>query len=159
MTLKGAIRATEHDKKLLTWISLVLAVFIACTMVIRPLYIANEELQEQIRKNEAKIEELQRKGRQLPAVETENEEKWAQLAGICAQMYPVMDSQQLDRIVTDVMLGHGLTMYRLNIFIPDTPADLPEYFQSEGKRSNPRRKIRDLSGADRGGGGRQHRKC
>lgn len=139
--MRFTVKTTERDKKLLTGICLVLAVYICCMLVIRPLYAANKGLKEQILKNEVRIEELRQKELSLPEAEAENQKKQGELADICADLYPVMESRQLDRLVTDMVIRHGLTVCRLNISVPEEPADLRAYLQNEGEGSNPEGKY------------------
>ena len=78
--MRFTVKTTERDKKLLTGICLVLAVYICCMLVIRPLYAANKGLKEQILKNEVRIEELRQKELSLPEAEAENQKKQVRTA-------------------------------------------------------------------------------
>lgn len=135
--MDAAVRITERDKRLLLRAALALAAAAVMILVIRPLYTANKELQQQIEKNTVRIAEMRQRENGLSQAEMKNQELRERLAGLCADACPVMENQQLDRMVTDIVIRHGLTPCRLKISVSEEPADFHAYLQEEGKGSNP----------------------
>lgn len=135
--MDAAVRITERDKRLLLRTALALAAAAVMILVIRPLYTANKELQQQIEKNTVRIAETRQRENGLSRAEMKNQELREQLAGLCADACLVMENRQLDRMVTDIVIRHGLTPRRLKISVSEEPADFHAYLQDEGKGSNP----------------------
>ena len=125
------IELTERDKKLLTFMGVfVIVVLIGYYLIIPQLKKASEyndeiEEQETIKAvNETKI-------MQLGVVEVNNEELEKLIEGAKDNYYPMMDSEQIDRLVTNTVIEkYGLTSYDLSIG-EKTLAGLTPYIYSE----------------------------
>lgn len=110
------IELTERDKKLLTFMGVfVIVALIGYYLVLPQLKKANE-YQDQIEEQEIIKSVNETKIMQLPVVEVNNEELEKLIVGAKDNYYPMMDSEQIDRLVTNTVIEkYGLVSFDLNI--------------------------------------------
>lgn len=130
-------RMTERDKKLLAGLGTFCVIVFFGLLVILPLRMANEDMEMQIEANEQRITEIQQKVAELSAIRAEYEDKRQQLDQVQEDLYPLLKSQEIDRVLTEQVLSHGLTARKLQITMPDAAANVIGYRLSEDKGSNP----------------------
>ena len=110
------IELTERDKKLLTFMGVfVIVALIGYYLVLPQLKKANE-YQDQIDEQEIIKSVNETKIMQLPVVEVNNEELEKLIIGAKDNYYPMMDSEQIDRLVTNTVIEkYGLVSFDLSI--------------------------------------------
>lgn len=125
------LEMTEHDKKLLVFLAVVVLVVCIGYWGIRPQLIAagnyNELLEEEQEKK--KISEM--KLSQSAMVQSYNEELETLLEAAKEHYYPMMSSDEADHYITELVLEYDLFIYSLTIDMPSKPAALKPYEHSE----------------------------
>lgn len=125
------IEMTERDKKLLTFMGVFVIVVIIGYYFTLPQLKKASEYQDDIEEQETIQAVNQSKIMQLGVVEVNNEELEKLIEGAKDNYYPMMDSEQIDRLVTNTVIEkYGLTSY--DLFIGEkTLASLSPYIYSE----------------------------
>ena len=121
---------TKRDRTLLTVILLALVVFLLGYYVIYPTIKNNRTLKEDIAVAEAKREELENKVIQLPAIRKQYDEKLKEYDQTVAYFYAPMESQEIDRMLTELVLQRGMFCDSLTINISAPPLNLTPYAHS-----------------------------
>ncbi len=128
---------TERDKKLLAGLSLFCAMLLFVMLVIRPLGSANAAMGEQIEENKERIRQVEQKDMQFPELQAENLKLKSELNQVQIKLYPILKSQEIDRLLTDKVISYGLSARRLQIVMPDEAANVTRYKQGDDDGSNP----------------------
>lgn len=128
---------TNRDKKLLAILVFVLVVGLMFIFVVRPLYVSNEKLAEEIAQNETEIQEMEQKEAGLMAARAENQKNKEGFIAAQEDLYPILKSQEIDRILTERVVVCGLSAKRLTITMPKEAASIAEYASTSGELSNP----------------------
>lgn len=131
------LEMTERDKKLLAGLGFFCVVAIVVVLVILPLYMANGIMKEQIENNRIQIADMEQKEAELPMMRARNKEDRAVLEEAQAEMYPILKSQDIDRLLTEKVMSHGLSARKLQITMPQESANVAGYLADEGEGSNP----------------------
>lgn len=131
------VKMTERDKKLLIGLGVfcVLALFV--TLVFMPLYTANASMKEQIRQNEERVEQMKKKEAALPEARKDNAELKKQLATAQQDLYAMLKSQEIDKLLAQKTLRNGLSARKLQISMPEEPANVKGYARENDNGSNP----------------------
>ena len=131
-------KMTVKDKRRLSFVGAVGIFFLFAFLVLLPLRTANQELKQQMEENEVSAAERERKVVQLPAMQKAYEERQTELAGILEPVYPMLKSQDIDRILQNEVLANSLFVTRLQITMPKEPSDVVAYGQvAKEQGSNP----------------------
>lgn len=130
-------RMTERDKKLLAGLGVFCVAALFVVLVFMPLYMANEDMQEQIEENEIRIMEMQQKEAELSAVRSENETLQSELLLVQQDLYPMLRSQDIDRLLTERTAANGLSARKLQITMPEESENVIGYGRSNDDGSNP----------------------
>lgn len=131
-------KMSAKDKRLLSFVVAAGIFFLFAFLVLMPLRTANQEMKQQLEENEASVREREMKVAQLTAMQNAYEEKQAELAGILEPLYPMLRSQDVDRILQKEVMANGLSATKLLITMPKEPADVVSYGQDAGEKgSNP----------------------
>lgn len=110
------IELTERDKKLLTFMGVFVIVALIGYYLVLPQLKKADEYQDQIEEQEIIKSVNETKIMQLPVVEVNNEELEKLIIGAKDNYYPMMDSEQIDRLVTNTVIEkYGLVSFDLNI--------------------------------------------
>lgn len=129
---------TTKDKRLLSFVGVAGIFFLFAFLVLMPLRTANQEMKQQLEENEASVRERELKITQLPAMKNAYEEKQAELSGILEPLYPILRSQDVDRILQKEVMANGLSANKLLITMPKEPSDVVAYSRDAGQKgSNP----------------------
>lgn len=133
-----SMKVTAKDKRMLSFISAAGIFLLSVFLVLIPLYQANLEIRQQYEKNKASVWERELKIAQLPIMKSVYEEKKAELAGILEPLYPILRSQDIDRILQREVMINGLSAIKLQIGMPKEPSDIAAYGQNvRAAGSNP----------------------
>ncbi len=110
------IELTERDKKLLTFMGVFVIVVIIGYYFIIPQLKKASEYEDEIAEQEIIKSVNETKIMQLPVVEVNNEELEKLIIGAKDNYYPMMDSEQIDRLVTNTVIEkYGLVSFDLSI--------------------------------------------
>lgn len=131
------VRMTERDKKLLSGLGVFCVLVFFATFAIMPLHEANELLDKQMQSNREQIAEMEDKAAKLPAVRERNEAGHAALDRVQEELYPILKSQDIDRLLTEKVMSHGLSARKLQIIMPHEPANVVGYGSEDSEGSNP----------------------
>ena len=134
------MKMTERDKKLLAGLLVFCVVAILTAMVILPLYSANEVMKEQIASNEKQIALMQQKEAELPVIQSVNEERRKELLDEQKDLFPLLKTQEVDRLLTEKVMLNGLSARKLQITMPQEAANVSGYGRTADDGSNPDKK-------------------
>lgn len=134
------MKMTERDKKLLAGLGVFCIVAILVMVVILPLYTANEVMKDQISSNEDQIELMRQKEAELPALRMGNEARREELLDAQKNLYPLLKTQEVDRLLTEKVMLHGLSARKLQITMPQEAANVSGYGRTADEGSNPDKK-------------------
>lgn len=134
------MKMTERDKKLLAGLLVFCVVAILTAMVILPLYSANEVMKEQIASNEKQIALMQQKEAELPVMQAGNEERRKELLDEQKDLFPLLKTQEVDRLLTEKVMLNGLSARKLQITMPQEAANVSGYGRTADDGSNPDKK-------------------
>ena len=121
------VAMTERDKKLIVMLAIIVIVVSIGYWGIRPaiqaMILANEEIieQEELKElNDMKIA-------QIPILQDRTEQYEADVEELKKEYLPYMNSDEIDKMFTGMVLERGLFAYDLDINIESTPASLQPY--------------------------------
>lgn len=121
---------TKRDRTLLTVLLLAAVIFLIGYYVIRPTIQNNKALQTEIAAAEVKKAELEEKILQLPALRTRFDETLEKYNEEVSYFYPPMESQAIERMLTEIALERGMFCDTFNIEIVPEPLYLAPYLNS-----------------------------
>ncbi|MCR5232557.1 MAG: hypothetical protein K6E53_01420 [Lachnospiraceae bacterium] len=110
---------TERDKKLLIFLSLFVIVVGIGYWGLRPIYKNIKETDEAIEEAQALKESNELKISQLPVYEKDNEELEKDIVAARQSFYPIMSSDEIDKMFTTMVLDYNLYSYFLRISIDE----------------------------------------
>ena len=122
---------TERDKKLLIFLSLFVIVVGIGYWGLRPIYKAINETDEAIVEAEDLKAQNEMKVMQLPIYEKDNAELEESIVTARQSFYPIMTSDELDKMFTTMVLDYNLYSYFLRISIDDQELQSEPYQYSK----------------------------
>ncbi|MBQ7588885.1 MAG: hypothetical protein IJT37_12760 [Lachnospiraceae bacterium] len=122
---------TERDKKLLIFLSLFVIVVGIGYWGLRPIYKAIKETDEAIVEAEDLKAQNEMKVMQLPIYEKDNAELEESIVTARQSFYPIMTSDELDRMFTTMVLDYNLYSYFLRISIDEEELQSEPYQYSK----------------------------
>lgn len=121
------VAMTERDKKLIVILSIIVIVVAIGYWFIRPSLKDVKEMKEEIEEQE----DIQRlndiKLAQIPVMEVDIEDNKAEIEALEDEFYPMMNSDEIDKYFTSMVLSRNLFAYDLNIEIESSPSSLEPY--------------------------------
>lgn len=122
---------TQRDKRLLVGLALFVVVVCIGYWGIYPQIVGIKETNEAIEtaKTERTIKDL--KIVQLPILEKDNETLETGIISARSEFYPMMTSDEIDKMMTLMVLGYDLYAYDLAIDIQEKEAELEPYVNSQ----------------------------
>lgn len=130
-------KMTQRDKKLLSWLGAFCVAAVVVLFVLMPLYTANEIMKEQIEGNREQIVQMEQKEAGLAAVRAEHEALQQEMRQIQENLYPILKSKDIDQLLTEKVLSHGLSARKLQITMPEEAANVSGYGRLADDGSNP----------------------
>jgi hypothetical protein len=121
---------TDKDKKLLIFLAFFAVIAIFGFLIIRPLVTKNAELLVQVNDLEAQKTEFERKKNELPLLRVQNTDNQQKIAKLKSGFEDLMQSQEIDNLLTEKALAAGLMASDLSIEMPDAPLALDVYKNS-----------------------------
>ena len=131
------MKMTERDKKLLALLGVIGVAALLVFLVIMPLREANRLMKTQIETNQEQITIMEQKLSELPAARTGNEERRTKLSELQEDMYPILKSQDIDRLLTERVTMYQLSARKLQIKLPETAANVTAFGHVKDDGSNP----------------------
>lgn len=132
---------TRRDRNLLTILLFLLVVVLIGNCVIIPTNRQNRALKADIETAEAKWAALEEKAKLLPAAQRQYENQQEAFAETVKYFYAPMESEDIDRMLTRIVLERGMFCDSLSINIADPPLSLEPYVHSaafdRGKSAKP----------------------
>ena len=127
---------TERDKKLLMFliIFIVLVGFVALILLprVERLNEVNARYDEAVQQKE----EILQKAVSYSQAEQTLQQKQVEFEGLTEDFYPLMQTQEIDDLLTGMAIGHGLFMHQLNIGLVQEEVSLIAY-RAEPEPVNP----------------------
>ncbi len=121
------LELTERDKAMLPVLLLLVIIAAYVFLGIWPLHKANARMRAQLENVRADMEEKQRKLDSLAVVSAEDKMLRESLKRIQEPLYPMLESQEIGKLLTGMALEHGLSVRRLEIRMPDVPSKLAAF--------------------------------
>lgn len=132
------VKMTERDKKLLAGLSVFCLTAILVAYVILPLKAANLDMKARAEAGREQIREMEQKCRDLPKRKDSHADRSASLADCQSGLYPLLEVYQIDELLTERAVSEGVEVKRLQIDMPEEPADVKPYLANEdADSSNP----------------------
>lgn len=133
MTTQGM---TERDKKLLYMLGFIVIIFLFIIIADRPLFRKIRETNKEIAKEQETHDTIELKLSRMELINAYKEQIDSKVSLYSARYYPVMDSTQIDDLLTGYVLSEGLKAMDLYINMPNEAVVLPAYAYSEAAKEN-----------------------
>ena len=117
--MKITTEITDRDKKLLLFLAIFVIVVVFGFFIIRPLAETDAALKEELAVQEELQIRTQQKLMLLPSMQANVEKTEEELAAAAEDFYPVMKSQEIDKLLTGIALSWGLESRQLVIQMPE----------------------------------------
>ncbi|MBQ8923957.1 MAG: hypothetical protein IJ053_04095 [Lachnospiraceae bacterium] len=121
------VEMTERDKKLLVFLSIFVIVVCIGYWGIYPVVKDIGEINTKIQEEEDLKDLNEFKVSQLPLIEGETADMEEKIAEVKETYYDIMDSSEVDKYFTNMVLDFGLYSYDLSISMPNDTTDLEPY--------------------------------
>ncbi len=125
---------TERDKKLLYMLGFIIIIFMFVIVADRPLFRKIRATNEEIEKEQATHDEIEMKLSRMDLVKSYKEQIDSKVQVYAERYYPIMDSTQIDDLLTGYVLSEGLKAVDMYINIPDETVVLKPYKYSEAAK-------------------------
>ncbi len=127
---------TARDKVLLSIIGAAGILIFFFTVIILPLEQSRLTARQQLNENNIKISQMEVKLGLVDRAKEELELNISELNRIQEPFYPMMKSQEIDRILIEQVMACGLSIQEMQITLPEEAADVAVY-TAEESGSNP----------------------
>lgn len=121
------IAMTERDKKLIVILSVIVIIVAIGYWFIRPALKDVKEMKEEISEQEELYKLNKIKLAQIPVMEVDIEDNNAEIDNLKDEFYPMMNSDEIDKYFTSMVLQRNLFAYDLNIEMESSPTSLEPY--------------------------------
>lgn len=122
---------TESDKKILGYLAAFLIVFFSAILIFRPLLIKNEELRKKLSVAAVEVKSAQRKQSSIEEIREQETQTLQQTKETLARFYPILESQEAEKMATTLLLNHHLQIQSLQVSMPEASENLESYFYAE----------------------------
>lgn len=129
--MKITTEITDRDKKLLLFLAIFVIVVVFGFFIIRPLAETDAALKEELAVQEELQIRTQQKLMLLPSMQANVEKTEEELAAAAEDFYPVMKSQEIDKLLTGIALSWGLESRQLVIQMPEGEMILDPFYASQ----------------------------
>lgn len=124
-------KMTERDKKLLIFLAFFIVIVGFGYWGIRPLAKSIMEYNDSIEEQKLERDLTELKLMELPIIVAENEELEGKIVEARKDFYPMMTSDEIDKLFTGMALDYNLYAYDLDITMPDSEAVIAPYMYSK----------------------------
>lgn len=122
---------SESDRKLLGFLAAFLVAALFFFLVFKPLAAKNEQLEGELQTAEAEEMDMEGKAALAGDMAQKEETVSAQMKQVLARFYPLLQSQEAERMATTLMLNHNLSIQSLTVTMPEKSAELNWYQYSQ----------------------------
>lgn len=126
------ITITESDKKLLSFLAAFLLAAAFVFFVFRPLSEKSEQLESELAQARQQEADMDAKAALAAGMTYKEEETAARMQQVLARFYPLLQSQDAEKMVTTLLLNHDLSVQSLTVVMPERSAELNWYQYAEG---------------------------
>lgn len=126
---------TDNDRKLLGLLAAFLVAAAFLFFVFQPLAAKNEQLEAELKAARTEEADIDNKAALAGDMKQKEQAVTEQMKQVLARFYPVMQSQEAERMVTTLMLNHNLDIQSLTVIMPEKAADLDWYQYSQSAAS------------------------
>lgn len=126
---------SESDRKLLGFLAAFLVAALFFFLVFKPLSAKSKQLDAELQT--VKAEEMDMEGKAALAGDMAQKEETisARMKQVLARFYPLLQSQEAERMATTLMLNRNLTVQSLTVTMPEKSAELNWYQYSQDAAS------------------------
>lgn len=125
--MKLELKITQHDKKLLYFLAIFVIVVGFGFLVIRPLVIANLEVSKKLSVAQEQKSDLEQKVGLSTSSKKVYDTLSKDLEKSVANFYPMMKSEEIDKMITDLLLDYGVFSRDLDIQVGTDEVQLKPY--------------------------------
>ncbi len=125
------MKLTERDKKLLLALAYFVIIVGFGAFVFRPLISHYMDLGDQVAILSAQKEEMDARIKEAKGLEQKKQEKMDLFLISTQDLYPMLESQEVDKEVTGIVLSCGMQALNLSIAMPEEPVSLVPYLYAE----------------------------
>lgn len=126
---------TSRDKKLLSVLSVVLILVVFGNFVVRPLLSQHSELAEEFREKQQTKETMENAIASIPQKEARLKASRADFKKETKDIYPMMESHKVERMITKLILNCGLSSRDFEISAKPSVSILTPYLESSLAKS------------------------
>lgn len=141
--MKLEMQMTERDKKLLFFLGIFVVVVCFGWWGIRPAIKGISEANKKIEQAEAAKFIIDMKKAELPLIEVDNEKLEESIIEARKGYYPMMSSNEIDKMFTEMVLDYNLYAYDLDISLSDEATNLGAYHHSQKYLDDQQRAIEE----------------
>lgn len=131
--MKLEMQMTERDKKLLIFLSMFVVVVCVGYWVLLPIVKSIHETDQQIEDAKMLKQENDMKINMLPILETDTNNLEVQIEEAKKDFYPMMTSDEVDKMMTGIALQYNLNAFDLDIYMPSEESSLEAYKYAKPK--------------------------
>lgn len=124
------MKLTEKDKKLLYVLCVLVIAAVFGFFVIKPQFEKREELSDMLAEAESRKGSMEVMVATTPASETIIEQSTEAYNELVKDFYPLMNSNQMEAVITEMVLGSNLTAMELDVSSQPEQAGIEAYFAS-----------------------------
>lgn len=124
------MKLTEKDKKLLYLLCILIIVAIFGFFIIKPQIDKRSKLEDTLSEAEGKKSSMEVMIATAPSSETIIEESTESYNKLVEDFYPLMNSNQMESVITEMVLNSHLTSLELDVSSRPEQADMEAYFAS-----------------------------
>lgn len=125
------MKLTERDKKLLLALAYFVIIVGFGAFVFRPLISHYMDLGDQVAILSAQKEEMDARIKEAKGLEQKKQEKMDLFLISTQDLYPMLESQEVDKEITGIVLSCGMQALNLSIAMPEEPVSLMPYPYAE----------------------------
>ncbi len=125
--MKLELKITQHDKKLLYFLAIFVIVVGFGFLVIRPLVVANLEVSKKLSVAQEQKSDLEQKVGLSTSSKKVYDTLSKDLEKSVANFYPMMKSEEIDKMITDLLLDYGVFSRDLDIQVGTDEVELKPY--------------------------------
>lgn len=125
--MKLELKITQHDKKLLYFLAIFVIVVGFGFLVIRPLVVANLEVSKKLGVAQEKKSNLEQKVGLSTSSKKVYNTLSKDLEKSVSNFYPMMKSEEIDKMITDLLLDYGVFSRDLDIQVGTDEVELKPY--------------------------------
>ena len=122
-----SMTVTERDKKLLGFLAAFIVLLLFFVFVFKPLAEKNKELEKEVGKMQELQSEYGDKASGAQDMLTKEKDTQQMLGNVLARFYPMQQSQDAERMITTLMLNHGLEIQSLSVTMPEIASKMKWY--------------------------------